>query len=174
MFTLLSSSKSGNPISSEKNFEFNSTNNVANCLPLLLNYSFAKYKNRQLISQFGKYQYNLTTASFDNSADEYLFQELNKYHHLIYHPDAETIVVISKPAQSIAGIITTFSYLFSFFSLIVLSLLFARQMLRGSVLAQLSFKYRIQFLLVVIVLISLALFGGGTIFYIKQQYHYGH
>jgi signal transduction histidine kinase len=33
-----------------------------------------------------------------------------------------------------------------------------------------SFKYRIQVLLVFIVLSSLALFGGGTIYYIKQQF----
>jgi signal transduction histidine kinase len=33
-----------------------------------------------------------------------------------------------------------------------------------------SFKYRIQVLLVLIVLVSLALFGGGTIYYIKQQF----
>jgi signal transduction histidine kinase len=66
--------------------------------------------------------------------------------------------------------VTTFSYLFAFFSLILLSILIVRQISTGKFLENFSFKYRIQIVLVFIVLTSLALFGGGTIYYIKQQF----
>jgi signal transduction histidine kinase len=54
--------------------------------------------------------------------------------------------------------------------LLLLSILLFRQISQGSLFENFSFKYRIQVLLVLIVLVSLALFGGGTIYYIKQQF----
>jgi two-component system nitrogen regulation sensor histidine kinase NtrY len=136
----------------------------------LFNYSYAKYKNNELISQYGKFQYSLKPAQFIGNKEEFTFTDIDGYTHLSYSPNKSTVVVISKLSHTLLDAVTYFSYLFSFFSLIVLIAIIIRQMIRGSLFNQSSFKYRIQFLLVLIVLISLALFGTGTIFYIKQQY----
>jgi two-component system nitrogen regulation sensor histidine kinase NtrY len=136
----------------------------------LSNYSYAKYKHNQLLNQYGKYSYSLTASDFKLSFSEFVYQDKGGFNHLLYRPDKETLVVLSKRNEGLIGNVTTFSYLFAFFSLLLLSILFFRQVSLGRLLDNFSFKYRIQVLLVMIVLVSLALFGGGTIYYIKQQF----
>lgn len=136
----------------------------------LSNYSYAKYKHNQLLNQYGKYSYSLTASDFKVSADDFVFQNKDGFNHLLYRQDSETLIVLSKLNDGVVGKITTFSYLFAFFSLLLLSILVFRQISLGRLFENFSFKYRIQVLLVLIVLVSLALFGGGTIYYIKQQF----
>lgn len=136
----------------------------------LTNYSYAKYKHGQLVNQYGKFPYSLTSSGFINTNNEFSFVDQDAYNHLLYHADKDTLIVLSKRNDGLIGQVTTFSYLFSFFSLLLLSILFFRQISLGRLLENFSFKYRIQVLLVLIVLSSLALFGGGTIYYIKQQF----
>lgn len=133
----------------------------------LSNYSYAKYKNDQLISQYGKFPYSLHGADFYSHS---ALVDKEGFSHLLYRPDPNTLIVLSKKKEGIVGQATTFSYLFAFFSLLLLLILFFRQVLGGSLLDNFNFKYRIQLLLVLIVLTSLALFGGGTIYYIQQQF----
>ncbi len=138
----------------------------------LNNYSYAKYKYIRLVNQFGKFPYNLNRFDFyhGNSNDNFIFTDKENFNHLLYQPDPNTLIVLSKRKEGVVDQITTFSYLFTFFSLLLLSLLLFRQILGGALFRNFSFKYRIQLFLVFIVLISLALFGGGTIYYIKQQF----
>ncbi len=136
----------------------------------LTNYSYAKYKHGQLTSQYGKYSYNNSANDFGLSTNDYVFVDKENYNHLLFRPDHETLIILSKRNEAIIDKITTFSYLFAFFSLLLLSILLFRQISLGKLLENFSFKYRIQILLVFIVLISLALFGGGTIYYIQQQF----
>ncbi len=136
------------------------------------NYSYAKYKHHQLINQYGKLTYGLTSKNFDEkkSKNEFQFVNYEDYNHLLFQPNPETLIVLSKRTEGFIGHVTTFSYLFAFFSLLLLLVLFLRQLSLGVLFENISFKYRIQAVLVLIVLISLALFGGGTIYYIKQQF----
>lgn len=136
----------------------------------LSDYSYAKYRNGQLLNQYGKYQYSLTSSVFGDFEGKYVFRDIEGFDHLLYR-SGESLVVLSKKNEGWLGQTTVFSYLFAFFSLLLLVLLMLKQIAAGRfTLSNLSFKYRIQLLLVVIVLVSLALFGAGTIFYIKEQY----
>lgn len=137
----------------------------------LANYSYAKYKNGQLLNKYGKYQYSFTSEAFGNSSEPFVFREEDGYSHLVHRADASTIIVLSKADEGWLGQTTSFSYLFAFYSLLLIAVLFSRQLFTsGLTLSNFSFKYRIQLVLVFIVLVSLALFGGGTIYYIRQQY----
>lgn len=138
----------------------------------LSNYSYAKYKNNKLVTHYGKFPYNLSMFDFHYGKETDNFNVIDKedFNHLLYQPDSNTLVVLSKRNEGVVDKMTTFSYLFTFFSLLLLSLLFLRQLTGGGVLMSFSFKYRIQLFLVFIVLTSLALFGGGTVYYIKQQF----
>jgi signal transduction histidine kinase len=147
----------------------------------LTSYSYAKYKYNQLVNQYGKYSYNLSEADFpvmeisssglaSDPGQAFETQNTEGFNHLLYRPDMETLIVLSKRNEGLVGKVTTFSYLFAFFSLLLLLILFFRQISLGRLFENFSFKYRIQVLLVFIVLISLALFGGGTIYYIQQQF----
>ena len=136
----------------------------------LNNYSYAKYKHNQLVNQYGKFQYSLSWTDSDLSKNNSMFFDLDDFNHLVFKPDNETIIVLSKRNDGLIGEVTTLSYLFAFFSLLLLLVLFIRQVSLGHLFENFSFKYRIQVLLVLIVLISLALFGGGTIYYINEQF----
>ena len=136
----------------------------------LSNYSYAKYKSGQLISHYGKFPYSLTGKEFSWHGATFLFYNSDAHNHLVYRPDANSLIIISKFSEGIIGNITTFSYLFAYFSLLLLIILFFKQVSKGALFERFSFKNRIQILLVLIVLASLALFGGGTIFYIKKQF----
>lgn len=136
----------------------------------LSNYAYAKYKHGQLVSQYGKFPYSLVSTDFGAPVEGHRFVDKDGFNHLLYSPDPETLIVLSKRNEGYIGQVTTFSYLFSFFSVLLLTILFARLISQGKLLEHFNFKYRIQVLLVFIVLSSLALFGGGTIYYIKQQF----
>ncbi len=136
----------------------------------LNNYSYAKYKHNQLINQYGKFPYNRSGIDFYNNRGSFIIIDKEDFNHLLYRPDSNTLIVLSKRKEGLIGQVTTFSYLFAFFSLLLLAILFFRQVFGGSLFENFNFKYRIQLLLVLIVLTSLALFGGGTIYYIKQQF----
>jgi signal transduction histidine kinase len=137
----------------------------------LTNYSYAKYKNGILVSQYGKFPYSLGSTEFERKGVIMnSFIDADGFNHLIFHADPQTLIIMSRKNDGFVGQLTTFSYLFSFFSLLLLSILFVRQISLGRLMENFSFKYRIQVLLVFIVLSSLALFGGGTIYYIKQQF----
>lgn len=136
----------------------------------LANYSYAKYKNNRLITQYGKYSYSTTGHDFEIEKSLFDFTTKDGFNHLLYRPASSILIVVSKRDEGLIGKITTFSYLFAFFSLLLLSILFFRHLSMNKVFESLSLKYRIQVLLVLIVLVSLALFGGGTIYYINQQF----
>lgn len=137
----------------------------------LANYSYAKYRNGELLNQFGKYRYSVSADGFGPMSGKWMFIDADGYNHLLYKADESSLVILSLRNDGWIGKTTTFSYLFAFFSLLLLVVLMIRQMATGKfTFSVLSFKYRIQMLLVVIVLVSLALFGAGTIFYINGQY----
>ncbi|MFI5164249.1 MAG: hypothetical protein ACHQHP_03265, partial [Bacteroidia bacterium] len=142
----------------------------------LADYSYAKYKNGKLIMYHGKFPYSLTAKDFlpdSLSVNEYpfsSFKEADNYQHLLYMPSADSLVIISKNSEGNVIIVTTFSYLFAFFSLLLLLLILFRILIFEKRFRMDSFRSRIQFVLVSIVLVSLLFFGGGTIYYIIQQY----
>jgi signal transduction histidine kinase len=133
-------------------------------------YSYAKYKNKQLVNQYGKHKYSITSAPFEKSNEA--FQKIieDGFNHIVYRPDDKTLIVISKHAQRFIDTATAFSFLFTFFSLLLASVVVLQKTATKSLFEGFNFKYRIQVLLVSIVLVSLALFGSGTIYYIKQQF----
>lgn len=133
-------------------------------------YSYAKFKNGQLINQNGKHKYGLEAKAFEKTNET--FQSINNdgFNHIVYKPDDKTIIVISKHEQKLIDKATAFSFLFTFFSLLLASVVVLQRSAARNLFQGFNFKYRIQVLLVLIVLISLALFGSGTIYYINQQF----
>lgn len=152
----------------------------------LLDYSYAKYKNGKMISYYGKFPYSLSAKSFLNALKEenyFLpksendsaffhasFYEMDGWNHLPYMADDNSLVVISKKDEGRIAVVTTFSYLFAFFSLVLLFLLLLRIIFLERNIRIDSFRLRIQYVLVFMVLFSLLFFGAGTIYYIDQQY----
>ena len=137
----------------------------------LIDYSYAKYNNGRLISYHGKYSYSLkNNYSTVLKPGNFGFFDKDGYNHLLYRPDNTSLIIISKKRVSILDITTTFSYLFAFFSGILLFFLLSRQLFLNKKTISFNFKNRIQYLLVLIVIISIGLFGVATIFYFNSQF----
>jgi len=141
----------------------------------LLDYSYAKYKNGKLTSYHGRFPYSLSAETFlpDSLSSEFpksSFVNMEAFSHLAYSRDASSLVVISKPEEGQIEMVTVFSCLFAFFSIVLLTVLLLRFLVFERKITLDSFRSRIQVVLVSMVLFSLLFFGGGTIYYIQEQY----
>lgn len=141
----------------------------------LMEYSYAKYKDGKLVTYHGKYPFSMSAENYlppDPEKQPDHFFEMDGWSHLSYlsNPEGSSMVVISKKDEGKVAMATTFSYLFAFFSLVLLVFIFFRILIFEQSFRVDSFRSRIQYVLVSMVLFSLLFFGGGTIYYIKKQY----
>jgi len=142
----------------------------------LSNYSYARYVDKKLITSSGDYPYPLTQRIFESLKGERPYFDFDGYNHLFYNVnnqfsvDNQILIVLSKPTETILGQFTAFSYLFAFFSIMLLIVLFFRNFPEGLRIETLQLKTKIQLLIVFVLLVSLILFVVGTRYYIEQQY----
>ena len=133
------------------------------------NYSSAKYYKGKLISKSGEFPYSLAFSDSTNK-QEFEFAYFDGYEHLIYRIDSQNIIIVGKPRITIVDYLITFSYLFV---LLIVLLYFIRVLIQlpgitGS--RQFDFKSKIQWSLLLILIISLLSIGGGAIYLSIQQY----
>lgn len=136
---------------------------------LLSNYSYAKYHKGQLITQSGNFPYNLSPDDYVKTSDEYSFLSFDGYHHLSYTIDKDNLIIISKPELRNIDILIAFSYIFVFFFILLTITLSIRAFPRFKEF-HLDFKNKIQLSMVLILLLSLILIGGGTVYYNLKQF----
>ncbi len=134
-------------------------------------YSYARYADDTLVDRSGEFPYRLDASFYKDFDGNYRFFEKKGSEHLVYKVEAGILLILSKAAGSFMDKATAFSYLFVFFSL----LLSAGVLLRRLFVANkdhhgLSFKGKVQTMLVCIVLVSMILFGAATQYYIQEQY----
>lgn len=135
----------------------------------LSQYSFAKYKDHKLTYEYGKYGFSRNDYEFRKAEQTVSMMESGGFSHLVFHPDDRVVVVLSSETEGALDKVTTFSYLFAFFSIMVLLFLVIRNVPTGFQFTRLNFNSKIQLLLVFVILTSLALFGWGTTYYIIKQ-----
>jgi signal transduction histidine kinase len=135
----------------------------------LNNYSYAIYRNGQMLQRFGKYPYNFK-YSWAQSKQDFSQQVENNYQHLIYSADRFTEVVISKERIGWWERFTSNSYFFMFFSLLLWLFLYIREWRARKRSMESSLNLRIQLLLVSVVLVCLFAFGIGTFVFINKQF----
>jgi len=134
----------------------------------LKNYAYARYFKSDLIRRYGDYSYPLYDHQYRKNSVPYLSQNEAEYNHLIYCVDDQNTIVISQHNKSIINQIAQFSMvfvLFGFFMLIMLLLIAYPSRLQ---LLKLSFKNRLQIIIVSTILISFLFVGISSIIYIKR------
>ncbi len=136
----------------------------------LENFSFARYSNGGLISSYGSYPYS-SRFPFSTSKKEFEFSNENLYRHLVYKPNPSTSVVVSKPAESVLFPFTIFSYVISFFALLVLAVSGIMQWISAGKTQYASLRQRVQVSIILIVLVSFILIGWTTINYFSGRYN---
>ncbi|MBI1343289.1 MAG: HAMP domain-containing protein [Terrimonas sp.] len=139
-------------------------------------YSYAVYKNRNLVSPFNKYPFATSLTDKDIPKEEYVNRTNGDYDELWYRAGAEKVVVIVKKRDSFIEAITLFSYIFCAF-LFMVSLLrlislviiagYKRKNLKS--IFQLNIRSQVHSIVILISLISFIVIGFATIrFFINR------
>lgn len=135
------------------------------------NYSIAKYHNNKLVSHFGFFNYPNTLKGFNRAnprhADDFNY---NGYNHLIRFKSKKDVVVLSGFNTTWIDIITSFSYLFCCFGILLLPFyirFYANSFSKKSI----ALSTKIQVTLITIVVISLVISGISSGVFIKNQYN---
>lgn len=135
-------------------------------------YSYAKYNKGNLISHNGDYSYSLESDVFIlKSENEFYNLKLNGFNHLIFKKDAENIVVVSEKSERLLDLIIIFSYVFVFYYLIALVTIFSLVSRYRHLSLRDSLRNRIQFSVILILIVSLILIAGSTTWFNIRKYN---
>ncbi|MEI6816849.1 MAG: ATP-binding protein [Bacteroidota bacterium] len=134
-------------------------------------YSYARYKDGILVNQNGDYPYSFQIAPFGNPTNDAIFIDKDKYNHLVYKVNSTTTVVMSKRNDGVIDFITLLSYMIALFCAFILSLLIIKNVSKGITNIDFNFNRRIQVAMVGLILFSLLIIGGATIYYIISNYN---
>ncbi len=136
-------------------------------------YSYAQYRNKILVSQSGKYSYNLLSVFYDKYLDPSLneqFVEFDGRSHLFYKPAKDSLIIISSLIPGWFETVTLFSYIFSFFTLIFILIYVFVKLILARFRPEINFNTRIQFTVISIVITAMLLIGASTVYYIMNNY----
>ncbi|NBR13190.1 MAG: GHKL domain-containing protein, partial [Crocinitomicaceae bacterium] len=132
-------------------------------------YSIAKYAGNKLIKHFGDYNFPTFLRSFPTPSSASSFIDFEGYNHYYYKKTNNAVIILSTKNKTWYESITSFSYVFSFWGLLlVILILFSGSKIIASNALTLAFK--IQFVLVLMVVLSLLLFGTGSGIFVGRQY----
>ncbi|HRH67199.1 MAG TPA: HAMP domain-containing sensor histidine kinase, partial [Bacteroidia bacterium] len=137
----------------------------------LSDYSFARYSGGALIYEYGAYAYSFSDNEFKQAGDDYTFITIDGFSHLVFRSGPNAIIVVSKPAENAVYVLTLFSWVFAFFSLVISLLYLLYQLLSGRYRFEVSLTFRIQLAVILMVVLSFVLIGTGTVFYIFKKYN---
>ena len=135
-------------------------------------YSYAKYRNTQLLSQTGNYRYNLRSTAYTNGKDEFKFINLDDgYNHLVYNADKNNTIILSRPQYKIVDVFTSLSYIFVFFFIITSIILLFSNFKKGFKKINFSLQNKIQLSMIMLLLLSMFLIGSVIVMYNIRQYN---
>lgn len=134
-------------------------------------YSFAKYRKERLAERFGTFSYSLSPETYGNKEMKISHSETGSYSHLVFRTGSKNAVILSKPEEGWLEYITTFSYLFAIFGILVLVFLNLRNFPQNLKMKNAGFNYKVQVMVVALMFISMILFGIGTSYYIYFGYN---
>ena len=134
-------------------------------------YSIAKYHNSSLVRNYGEFNYPSSYYKMtDGRKLKKGFFNYGEFNHYLLAQSSDDIIVLSTKNTSSLDELTSFSYLFSFYGLLLLPLLFRRN--SSNVYRRtLSLAMKIQIVLISLVFLSLLAFGWGSGIFVSNQYN---
>ena len=140
----------------------------ANTLDYLKKYSIAKYKEGKLFKSFGSYSYPVYLNTYSSGLDTQTFYE-GQSHYIVRGVHKNAVVLSSKQPQGLA-LFTPYAYVFCLMGLARLLLLLLTRNASEPEKQTASLAFKIQAILVSMVVLSLFLFGAGSGLFVKNQY----
>ncbi len=142
------------------------------------NYAYAIYQNDKLIAQYGDFPYSYYwNKTYQFGSSDFAFVEEPLWEHSIQHFTNGKKVIVSVPREPVFEPIATFSYFFTFFFLMVIALVLFWRLFTTTDLwpalsesFSLSFRTRINFSMLAMIVISFVIIGIITIGFFSRQY----
>lgn len=143
----------------------------ANVFESLEAYSIAKYHDGKMITKYGQFNYPsshnvMIPVAFGKKG----FFDYMGYNHYALKKSDTDVVILSTKKLKLVDYITSFSYLFSLYGLLLLPLLFRMNSEKGFS-KTLSLALKIQAVLISLVFLSLLAFGWGSGIFVSNQYN---
>ena len=133
-------------------------------------YSYAKYYENKLLAYDGKYNYPLINET--DYKERYSYNRKNGYVHFVNRTSPESFVIVSRHTRSAIAYLVTFSYLFIFYSAIILTLFRFRHDKAKTIRHRHknSFRNKITYLITTSLVVAIALMGSGSILFIVRVF----
>jgi two-component system, NtrC family, nitrogen regulation sensor histidine kinase NtrY len=141
----------------------------AKVLSSLENYAIAKYSGGKLVKHYGEYNFPTALSAFPIPKKDASFFNFDGFNHHAYRKNASSIIIISRNNSGIFDQISAFSYVFTLWGILLLTIPFFRGKSKEPAF-RMSLAFRIQAALVVIVVLGLILFGTGSGLFVRNQY----
>ncbi|WP_461636555.1 ATP-binding protein [Labilibaculum euxinus] len=135
--------------------------------PVSHEYSYGKYQNGKLIASSGKFNYFMSNAGFGESSADFFWKQIDGYDHLVYK-FGDNAVVVSCPSVSWYDRGITIPYVFVLFYVFGFCI-WMLEKVSSKFRINLSFKYRIQYSIIGLLMLFFLLLGGGTVYYNINQ-----
>lgn len=137
-------------------------------LTSLEGYSIAKYSGMKLIKNYGKFHFPTNLKAFPKQKNNEAFFDFDGYNHYFYKSGKNT-VILSTENKGWFDLTSAFSFLFCYFGVLLLfiNLLSGKPIVETSML---SLSFKIQYAVVLLVLVVLTLFATGSGFFVGKQY----
>ncbi len=132
-------------------------------------YTHARYERGHLAEQAGPYAYPLMWPRRLDEEGKLWFTE-NGYEHFATSTPQGTILVLGSRQPSLLDKATTFSYLFTFFSLLIALAVGIRALVKNRGLPPMGIGVKVRIVLVIFSITSLVFFGFGTRRLLDAQY----
>jgi signal transduction histidine kinase len=133
-------------------------------------YALAKYKAGEMIYRYGNYFYWFKLPKELLKENEFDFFDYDGYNHLVYRPDINSAIIISKEKEGLIERISPIAYIVFIFSILLLLFVYLlRYPLNFKEVFRVKFKTRIQFSIVFIIVISFIIIGITSIVYMYQN-----
>ncbi|MBB79301.1 MAG: hypothetical protein CL844_09910 [Crocinitomicaceae bacterium] len=143
----------------------------ANVFEPLESYSIVKYHNGRMITKYGGFNYPssynfMIPSKLENKG----FFDYMGYNHYVLKKSSHEVLILSKKKLRPVDYITSFSYLFTLYGILLLPLIFIPYRDRGFG-KTFSLALKIQVGLISLVFLSLFAFGWGSGVFVSDQYN---
>jgi len=131
----------------------------------LENYSYARYKDGELVFKYGDYPYSTNIALYKQDTSEVFFIH-NNSSHLISEIENDEFLIISRSVAGSLDIVAPFSYLLIFFTVFLLTFLLGVNIPFSAVAIELNFRNRLQLYIISLIIVSFVIIGIITVSYV--------
>ncbi len=131
----------------------------------LENYSYARYKNGNLVFKYGDYPYSTRVDTYLREDGETFFSH-NDNTHLISTTGDGDYLILSRSEGGLLEVVAPFSYLLLFFTLFILGFLLTINLYYTRTRIELNLRNRLQLYIISLIVVSFVIVGSITVSYV--------